>query len=179
MNIFMNIKIRCGTFETNSSSVHSLVICKNELADLPDYIYFGLGEFGWEQREYYDEEAKAEYINTALWSRFCSYEEDYEKYYNYQKAITNILENYGITAHWKDVKGISKDKSYYYYVDHAYDVIPIIDTFLQKPDLLIKWLFSSKSILITDNDNSDMELTEAAREKYDENPDYEIYEKYN
>ena len=47
------MKIRKGTFETNSSSTHSIAISKNKI-NIPtgSYINFRIGEYGWEENEY-------------------------------------------------------------------------------------------------------------------------------
>ena len=41
-------QIRQNTFETNSSSTHSICISKNPVVDVRnEHVYFGSGEFGW------------------------------------------------------------------------------------------------------------------------------------
>lgn len=83
------IKIRRGCFETNSSSVHAIVINKNKkTAWYDDYIseddYKGStliikpGYFGWEQKMYFSSNKKASYLITSalLLNR---YDEVYDK----------------------------------------------------------------------------------------------------
>ncbi len=43
------IQIRKGTFETNSSSTHSICISKEPVTKYPKSIHFYLGRYGWEQ----------------------------------------------------------------------------------------------------------------------------------
>ena len=54
-------QIRKGTFETNSSSTHSLAIPKDSVK-YPKSISFHLGEFGWG----WEEEDPADYLYTAI-----------------------------------------------------------------------------------------------------------------
>ena len=57
--------IRYNTFETNSSSCHSLAIPKpsRKKRTYPNVVHFGFGEFGWE----FDEVDPADYLYTALY----------------------------------------------------------------------------------------------------------------
>ena len=57
----MKIQIRKNIFETNSSSIHSLVIGNNNeniYENLPSEIHFNGGEYGWENEVYNDIENK-------------------------------------------------------------------------------------------------------------------------
>ncbi len=96
-------KIRKGCFETNSSSVHSVVYSKNGL--MPSeleigedgYIHMKYGCFDTEQAEYYDQYTKLQYLLTAAyyldssWDTGASYEfeliEDAIKEYTGAKGI--------------------------------------------------------------------------------------------
>ena len=177
MHIYMSMRIRKGTFETNSSSVHSLVVCKGDIKDIPDSIMFDLGEFGWEQSLYADRNVKATYINTALWQYFVEWNKDKTKYYEYQKKITDILKSCGVEASWKDIEKL--DKNDFYFVDHVTELITIINDFIETPELLIKWLCNGKSLLITDNDNDGCEFVSEYSKEYAGNPGYEIFWKSN
>ena len=53
-------QIRTSVFETNSSSTHSIAISKKPVT-IGKYIYFGIGEFGWEN----DCVNTADYLYTA------------------------------------------------------------------------------------------------------------------
>ena len=48
------IQIRKGCFETNSSSVHALVIPDDQTISIPTKVTLYSGEYGWENEEYGD-----------------------------------------------------------------------------------------------------------------------------
>lgn len=172
-----HIKIRKGIWETNSSSTHALVIKKEKPAVLPEEVYFDLGEFGWEKGIYMDCETKCSYLHTAIYQRFFDYENNKEKYYEYKNKISNILDEYGIKSKWLNVEDIGENS--WYYIDHCDELENFIEIILNSPELLIDWLFNDDSILITDNDNSEMEYYSDAFDKYDNREDYFIYGKGN
>ncbi len=179
MNICMkHIKIRRGTWETNSSSTHALVVKKETPKELPLFAYFGLGDFGWEQAKYCDKDTKCCYLNTALYDRYVGYMDDKNKYYEYRNKIIEILKNYGIHSEWKDIEQIGA-YDYNYYIDHCNELDEFIEVILDNPELLIDWLFNDESLLVTDNDNSEMEYYENAFNIYGNKEDYWVYEKGN
>ena len=175
-----HIKIRKGTWETNSSSTHALVIRMEMPKELPyDDVYFDLGEFGWEQREYYDIDSRCCYLHTALFQRFVSYKNDKEKYYEYRNKITSILKEYGVVAKWKNIETITQDNFYNYYIDHADELDDFIELVINNRELLIEWLFNNESLLVTDNDNNDMEYYNEAYEHFGNKEGYVFYGKGN
>ena len=48
------LQIRNSLFETNSSSVHALIIPKDNPVYIPKSVRLYGGEYGWEIDEYYD-----------------------------------------------------------------------------------------------------------------------------
>lgn len=163
MNIYMKptkTTIRRGTWETNSSSTHALCIKKTMPDKLPTEIYFSLGDFGWEQNVWNDYSTKAAYLHTAIYD-LCY--DDKATYEEYIKEISDILEGYGIKSDWKEPESM---KGYDYYIDHPGELEDFIADLLENPELLISWLFNSSSLLVTDNDNSDMEYYDEAYKKY-------------
>ena len=172
------INIRKGSWETNSSSTHALVVKKEKPKELPLFAYFGLGDFGWEQAKYNDKDTKCRYLNTALFDRYVSYMEDRSKYYEYRDKIIEILKNYGIHSEWYDIDLID-DHDYDYYVDHCDELDEFIEIILDNPDLLIDWLFNDESLLVTDNDNDGCEYLDKHTNKYINNNDFYFYYKGN
>lgn len=95
----MKTNIRGSIFETNSSSVHSLVLLNQELSE-PDFrelrinkdgvIKIPLGYFGKEHKIYSSQKEKISYILTFLW---CYFGEDIEWF-------TDKNRNY----YWQDIK---------------------------------------------------------------------------
>ena len=69
----MKQQIRKNIFETNSSSMHAIVVT-NSKPDTEDFKYrtleFKVGEFGWEHIRYYDPDAKASYLWTIIVNSF-------------------------------------------------------------------------------------------------------------
>lgn len=162
MNIYtksMKMSVRKGTWETNSSSTHALCIKKTMPEKLPTEVYFSLGEFGWEQEIRNDYSTKAAYLHTAIYD-MCY--EDRRMYETLKQEISKILTSYGVKAEWKEVETMS---DYNYYIDHSTELDDFVSDLLKNPELLIEWLFNSESLLVTDNDNSEMEYYDEAYEK--------------
>lgn len=140
------IKIRNGCFETNSSSVHAMIVTKEETTPFDNVVNFGFGEFGWEEREYHDVHDKADYFYTAA----------YEIYGDDVKhRIENALSKYGIKCRFA-----SPNSGRFWeegYVDHSVDAKEFVDTMLDNPDMFIRFLFNDDSFVHTGNDNSEME----------------------
>lgn len=57
-------QIRKSVFETNSSSVHAIVIHTDETIDLSEVttVNFSFDEFGWSNDKYYTVQNKADYL---------------------------------------------------------------------------------------------------------------------
>lgn len=128
------ISIRRGTFETNSSSTHSIGIPINMKSDYPNYVRFNCGEFGWE----WEEVDPADYLYTAL----CDLE-DYDRI----EELKNILKKHNIEYYMNE----SKDG----YIDHSYETIKFIEDIFSDEDKLLNFIFYG--IVFTGNDNSENE----------------------
>ena len=127
------IQVRFGLFETNSSSVHLLVIPKSSTVHIPDHVYLRGGEYGWEVDEYYD---TIDYFYQACKD---SGSEELKKFFSY-------LDRKGITYEE------SKDPRDDGYVDHENE-IPFEELFGDE-SLLDRFLFSD-AFVVTGNDNSE------------------------
>lgn len=144
------MKIRKGTFETNSSSTHSIAISKDKVNpyNLPvGYsIYFRIGEYGWEEDEY----SFPDYMYTAL---LCADD---------QKSITklkSILNKWGIGYKFQkpEWRYYHYDNQSYRYldnggIDHSGEAYSIMIEILNDEDLLARALFGD-SCVYTGNDN--------------------------
>ena len=74
----MKIQIRRSIFETNSSSVHTLPIVKDEkLKVVPEKVVFEPDEFGWEHCAYTKTSKKASYICECIKSIYDQYHENF------------------------------------------------------------------------------------------------------
>ena len=151
----MKTQIRKGLFETNSSSVHSIVIGNNGediYANLPKEVFFHGGEFGWEHDVYNDIENKASYLYTSIVNSSDDIQHDID-------CIKNTLAKWNIEAKFEKLT----DKNRFYgfcYVDHAYENIELVKQLCENEELLMNYLFSDGSFVETGNDNDDTAFTQ-------------------
>lgn len=154
------INIRNNTFETNSSSVHSICISKERPKNVPSHIVMNFDWYGWENGVV---DAK-DYLWTAI-LLLKSYE--YKNRYCYYKRLPNI-ENYIVSALSKygveDVEFIypevikrgSNDEPEMYNnepeIDHYYETSDFVEACLKDKDLLARAVLSD-SVVYTGNDN--------------------------
>ena len=182
-------QIRQNTFETNSSSTHSICISKNPVVDVSNkHVYFGSGEFGWSTDTVTD---TASYLYTAMATAY-SPQEFREKL----EKLKNILDKYGITYDFSPVEEIKSDytpdysylvftRDEYASVDHAAECIPFIESLLNDEDMLLRYLFGD-SCIYTGNDNSNEYYDDCYRafdtiwddEKHEEVPNYKHDEEH-
>lgn len=136
------IQVRNGVFETNSSSVHAMIISDKKVKP-GSVVHFGIGEFGWEKEIYNTVDEKATYFYTAA----CSCHGSVVK-----NMIEKLLEPYGVKCEFAetifDEYGLRDG-----YIDHGYETADFVDALLADPDMLIRYLFSSNSFVVTSNDN--------------------------
>lgn len=153
--------VRQATFETNSSSTHAICICTDkkllEEMEYPEYIYFGVGEHGWEFERLNTPKEKANYLYTAILDLYDNKEAS-EKV----NIIFEWLSNIGVVAEFEDK---IYDKEYGWldgYVDHAEELKDFVDAIFRSPKLLYKYLFSDYSYVQKGNDNSyyDVDINE-------------------
>ena len=173
----MKIQVRKNIFETNSSSIHSLVIGNNNeniYENLPTEIHFNGGEYGWENEVYNDIENKANYLYTGIVKNNLVDE--------LVPKIKDILSKWNITPIFQETnKKMYNNEEYdefkhgYYYIDHSYDLQDFLNTVCNNEELLMNFLFSDGSFIETGNDNDDDEWIDF---KYPENVLLE-YEKGN
>lgn len=140
-------QIRSGVFETNSSSMHSIAISKEPVINLPDTIYFCLGEFGWE----FDEVDPVGYLYTAIMTIYDKKNRD-----NKLNKLKSILDSRGIKYEFEAPKFDSYGWLKNGYIDHSDELSTFIETVLSDEDMLMRLLFGN-SYVFTGNDNSDPE----------------------
>ena len=119
------IQIRYSSFETNSSSVHTLVIPKDQSLNIPKSVYLRLGVYDRENRKVYD---TLNYIYTAC----------YEK----GKDELNKLFSY-LTR--KGVENIQSDTRGWGIIDHL-EYLPLEDLFANE-NLLDRFIFGEDSYI--------------------------------
>ena len=139
-------QIRRNVFETNSSSTHSICISKAPIT-VGKYIYFGIGEYGWEN----DCVDTADYLYTAILEQ--------NERYDLLDRLKEILDNHSIEYEFEEPRwSKSSDGKYswldYGYVDHSGETREFIFAVLDNEDLLMRYLFGDSRVY-TGNDNQD------------------------
>lgn len=136
--------IRRNVFETNSSSTHSICIVKEDILDSKqNHIDFRTDEYGWEHDTLHSTFEKASYLYTGI-------------LYNGQleliDGIKAILDKNNITYTFENPDHDSG------YIDHGGELREFLAEYCLDENKLMRFLFSSKSFIITGNDNSDCDV---------------------
>lgn len=142
----MKRQIRSSVFETNSSSTHSIAISKSP-AVIGKRIYFGIGEYGWEN----DTADTADYLYTAILEQ--------DDWIDLLDRLKEILDKHSIKYKFKEPRWRkSEDGNYtwleYGYIDHSGEARELIFALLDNEDLLMRYLFGDSAVY-TGNDNQD------------------------
>ena len=171
------VSIRLGLFETNSSSVHVLVIPKDTKLTIPKKVYLTGGDYGWENNKAYD---TLNYFFQACLDRG---KEEVNKFIDYlkRKGVEEIeggilryvedAEEYPYSG-WKNEYNVWVDG----YIDHS-DAIPLDDLFANE-NLLDRFLFGD-SFVQTGNDNVADYQNECPNSSWYDLDKYDIIEKGN
>ena len=159
------IKIRENVFETNSSSTHAICIPnKPQTFFKGTCLYFNIKEYGWEVDRWVD---PCSYLYTAILSAYYKEQADERV-----ETLKKILDKYEIHYAFEDPKWRKAYNSHDYYldsdgyVDHADELIPLLDTLFNDEDLLMSYLFGAE--ICTGNDNSGWEDVENFWDEHDE-----------
>lgn len=146
------ISIRYNTFETNSSSTHSLAVPK-KVEHIPSDIRFHFGDFGWELEDDID---PANYLYTGI---VTNSQEIREKYL---PKLKEVMERNNIKAKYADYE-LSNYKcgdsieyyvsSSYGYVDHDDALVPFLEWLFEDDNRVLR--FISDGLVFTGNDNND------------------------
>lgn len=152
-------QIRRNVFETNSSSTHSLCITKNTLLDdLRTHVDFKLMDFGWEFEVYNDVDSKAAYLYTAL----CNNEE-----HDLILMIADTLTKHGISYTFENPED-TRYGGYKAYIDHYNELEEQFNKLCSDENMLLRFLFSSESFILTGNDNEEGNVNISVSYPYDE-----------
>ena len=147
------IKIRRNVFETNSSSVHSIVVCNEVLENNHEHvIFFSLGEFGWSMDVLDDSWSRASYFYTAA----CILRQ-----HDVKDEIIDLLAPLGIECIFNEENAPQyTDYDGYLYlnngnIDHVDECKEFVDTLMNDGDMLARFLLDNRSFVITGNDTCD------------------------
>lgn len=171
------ITIRNATFETNSSSCHTVTIGSNVAADQPEGTVLDVratGEYGWEQDCYSDPISLMDYAAVAYCETLHSSEkiEEYkEELEGVKHEISRYFASRGVTVNWHDDEDGRRDHIYYDahhyfgnmfcegYIDHQSapsedtDSACVAAMFRSDPEALYNFVYGGDSSVETDNDN--------------------------
>lgn len=157
-------QIRRGTFETNSSSTHSISIYdynkleENKMSiDDEGYIHAYFSDFGWEVEDYYDQESKLSYLLTMA-----AHLNDFYPDYYAREEQEEMIEKFVQSTDFKRISseiaehakcdGIILDYSKGY-IDHQSIYGKSLDDFLEYNNTnIIDFVFGG-IVVHTDNDN--------------------------
>ena len=142
----MKLSTRNGVFETNSSSVHAIVINKQNLAENNGSIVSVTpGDYGWEYEEYRLPAQKLNY----LWTAIVDNKENLDSWKEYLREALKLSD--GVVFIDKPEDTISG------YVDHSEELKDFLKEMRKNPDLLNKFIFGD-SYIVTGNDNVDSSM---------------------
>ena len=156
------IQIRYGTFETNSSSTHSLTLRPNYSLEpnylrvfKDGYIHVELGEFGWEIENYTDQYHKLSYLLTMIqyFNGLNTYWTNSREERDQEIRALMLTEDFQrineAVAAYAGCEGIIIDPSEGY-IDHQSVECSSLDEFL--PTDILDFIFGA-IVVHTDNDN--------------------------
>ena len=171
-------QIRKGCFETNSSSVHTIAICKTNELSIPGSVSIRCNNYDCENNKLYTTEDKLNYLITALVEMRDNGLISQSEYCDYFITVTNLLEKFSVVYTFK--------ASLNYGIDHILQLYSFITDLFKDNDRLIHFLFNDNSVIITGSDGSEFNefVTEDNFTNFLENGftdigDYEIYIKDN
>lgn len=147
------IKIRRNVFETNSSSVHSIVVCNEALDDNhAPFIFFQLGNFGWSMDVLDDDWSRASYFYTAA----CQL-----RRHDVKDEIIELLAPFNIDCSFDEENPPQYvDYGGFHYldngnIDHVDECQEFVDTLMNDGEMLARFLLDDRSFVVTGNDNCD------------------------
>lgn len=192
----MKTQIRNSIFETNSSSMHAIVVTgKKPHVYKPEWeqVEFVTGRFGWDHTIYCDTPAKASYLWTAIVHNFIKdyIHGEYDKngkclrdayiivdtenpeYIKRREAIRTALINFGLEDDGWNIRFEEDfckngEPSDEGYIDHCPE-LDFVDALVFNEDRLIRFLFNDASRITTWNDNEwyvEDEVEEALEMEY-------------
>lgn len=155
-------QVRPRLFETNSSSVHAIVITTNNNIeipkDIPPILEMEMADFGWEVDRYSDFQSKLQYLYNAC-----------ESHEAYKSKLDDFLSAVGI-----EIVDYTPG-----YIDHSYEAADFLKFIFSDIDNFKRYLFSPDSFIQTGNDNGCWEMVNEVIKQYSGDPRYDVFFKGN
>ena len=152
------ISIRKGVFETNSSSVHTIVIQKDPPKNIHP-IKIQEDDYGWGLEFLQTPEERASYFYTALCD--CGEGLD-EPVHDARLKMMSLLP--------KDIRYECKfENGEDCYIDHCDDLLPWLQDLIDDNDKFLRFIYGDKSYVRTGNDNTDYDDFEYPEEGIQDN----------
>lgn len=153
------LNIRNGCFETNSSSMHALVIA-DAMPDLskPLTVHVKVDEYGWGPDTLTTPDERGSYLYTAMCCFYAWYnEEPNGKPKDPIDDLSDLLSPWGVTVVCDEGARFTQYKDLWYfdngYIDHSEDIFSFVSSVMEDPSLALRFIFSDDSIGIIYNDN--------------------------
>lgn len=167
------INVRRGTFETNSSSTHSICITKEDTSmEIPKELRVNIKdyEFGWEYEKYGSTDEKFAYLIMGVTA---GYNDNFIETSQKLDKLLKIIGQWVKSIHIEGLDVVCYNKETYYssydgYVDHASELEEMVNALLQDDEMLKRYLFSDDSSILTGNDNEDGYQDIKVNYEYDE-----------
>lgn len=148
------IKVRKSAFETNSSSVHAIVVSENPPDNTYCSVFFGINRFGWEMNVLDQEDERADYFYTAACELF---------EHDIADELRDRLELLGINCIFSNPPEFEEydwygEKCQYLKdggIDHVDGCKEFVDYLWNDTDALVNFLLNDESFVVTGNDNCD------------------------
>ena len=173
--------IRKNTFETNSSSIHTLCINKEDF-NIPSNIKidFSPGEFGWGAETLSSVHERASYLFTYIMNECYDYDYKTKEYKSDRRdellnVISETLSKHNIQCEFHKGEGDFWKNGY---IDHGSELNSFMLSIIENEDELLRFLFNDKNVIFIDNDNRDYDDALFNESEYPED-EYEIYVKGN
>jgi hypothetical protein len=146
-------KIRFNAFETNSSSVHTIIISKRDI-EIPEpcEIIYNDRDFAGEVAEYWDWKDKAIYFHIACSLGSENREDKRELIEKYNK----FLKKYGITITCAD----NSEENDLSWIDHPEEITYFAEKLVDDPDILERFIFGKYSRIYTSMDGDESKAVE-------------------
>lgn len=144
--------VRYNTFETNSSSTHSLAVPK-KVEHIPSDVRFHFGDFGWSLEDDID---PADYLYTGIVTGDSEIRNKYLPKLKEVMKINNIKAKYAdyeLSNYKWDGKTEYYVSSDYGYVDHGDALAPFLEWLFEDDDRVLR--FISDGLVFTGNNNND------------------------